>query len=236
LLKHTRILCWVMLDTNNLMEKFEYLVSHYLDSPTMMSAKEAIVHTWGKRCSWLVIFSGERAVDSERVPTVPLNTTTDTTSWAAYREAALYLRQYTERFDWFLLVEEDSFVVLENLAYFLAVYKPATPHYFGHAYRTWSTEYARAGAGVVLSRAAMTQLLGYLGAGHWAASFLSGEVALGQCLRDLNIHITDTRDELSRERFLPFQPETMLLDTFVWSGFFSGSSKYTLPKVSMRLR
>ena len=214
------------------MDSWEYIVSYYLETPTMMPPKESILHTWGKRCSWMVIFSGEPSVDSERVPTVPLNTTKDPTSWKAYREAVMYLSKYIDKYDWFLLVEEDTYVIMENLAYYLAIYDFREPHYLGHTYQTWSTEYNLAGAGVVLSRGTMRKLYNYLSKGHWISSFLAGEVALGQCLRDLGIHPMDTRDEIGRHRFLPFHTETLLTDAFVWSGFFGGSSKYTLTKVS----
>ena len=239
LLKHASILCWIMLDDENSMQAWQYLMGY---TPSMMTPKQAVIGTWAKRCSQVVIFSSQKQIDENeetnnlkrRVPTVPLNTTSDPTSWKAYREAVMYLSKYVDKFNWFLLVEEDCYVVMDNLAYYLSIFDYNEPQYFGHVYQTWSFEYNTVGAGVVLSKASMRKLFNYLSKGQWKASMLSGDMALGQCLLEIGIRPADTRDEMGRERFLPMQPETLLIrNYFSWTGLFAGSSKFPIPEASI---
>jgi glycoprotein-N-acetylgalactosamine 3-beta-galactosyltransferase len=43
---------------------------------------------------------------------------------------------YKDDADWFMKVDDDTYVILENLRYFLRDYKSSDPVYFGHHFKT----------------------------------------------------------------------------------------------------
>ncbi|CAK7268267.1 hypothetical protein SEPCBS119000_002973 [Sporothrix epigloea] len=61
---------------------------------------------------------------------------------------------------WYLLLDDDTFVVPSSLRLLLAHLDPSVPHYIGNAVGDFRGRFAHGGSAVVLSRGAMTQLLG----------------------------------------------------------------------------
>ena len=61
---------------------------------------------------------------------------------------------------WYLLLDDDSFVVPSSLRLLLAHLDPSVPHYIGNAVGNFRRRFALGGSAVVLSREAMTLLLG----------------------------------------------------------------------------
>jgi hypothetical protein len=60
--------------------------------------------------------------------------------------------------DWFMKADDDTYVILENLRYFLRDYKSSDPVYFGHHFKTIVKQgYYSGGAGYVLSKEALTR-------------------------------------------------------------------------------
>jgi glycoprotein-N-acetylgalactosamine 3-beta-galactosyltransferase len=61
--------------------------------------------------------------------------------------------------DWFMKADDDTYVILENLRYFLRDYKSSDPVYFGHHFKPIVKQgYYSGGAGYVLSKEALTRL------------------------------------------------------------------------------
>ena len=216
-----------MYNKGNDMSRLEYLLGYM---PSMSTPLKALSQTWAKRCSNMIVFTTQKTA---RYPLVPLNTTSDVSSWRAYHEAILYLAQYIDKHNWFFLVEEDTYVIVENLAYYLSIFNFNEPYYFGHALQGWGAAYNGAGPGTALSKGSMRKLFNHLSKGHWPPSSANGETSLGRCLLDVGVVTMDTRDELGRERFLMFQPETLLIPgNLPWTSSFSTSSKYGIKEVS----
>ena len=47
------------------------------------------------------------------------------------------LANYINEYDWFMKVDDDTFVILENLRYLLAGHSRDDPVYFGHLFKTY---------------------------------------------------------------------------------------------------
>ena len=53
--------------------------------------------------------------------------------------------------DWFLKADDDTYVIMENLRYFLSKLNPSDPHYIGRMFTSYCGYY-NGGAGYVFSR------------------------------------------------------------------------------------
>merc|ERR1712004_888282 len=63
---------------------------------------------------------------------------------------------YLTQFDWFLKADDDTYIIVENLRYFLAQHNPNHSHYFGKRFKALGG-YTSGGAGYVISRRALTR-------------------------------------------------------------------------------
>jgi len=138
------------------------------------------------------------------------------------------------KFDWFLKVEINTFVVMENLRYFVSSLNASIPFYFGHTLSsTWGMSYNSAAAGILMSHGAVMQLQKALAKGVCAAhGSSSSDIELGSCLAKISIYPQDTRDANGHARFLPFDPEAHLLKKHSsWFSFLWAKSKYPVKEV-----
>uniref|UniRef100_A0A2C9MA04 N-acetylgalactosaminide beta-1,3-galactosyltransferase n=1 Tax=Biomphalaria glabrata TaxID=6526 RepID=A0A2C9MA04_BIOGL len=112
---HVRVLIWVMTSPDNIVK---------------LKAK-AVRDTWGKRCNKLLFFSSK---DDPQLPAIGLNVTesyenlTDKTRQAFHY---IYRHHYNDA-DWFMKADDDTYVIVENLRYFLFSQNSSEPVYFGH--------------------------------------------------------------------------------------------------------
>ncbi len=200
--------------------------------PSMYTAGKAIESTWGKRCTQIIYFANHQ-VDAD-LDVMQLKSK-DLTSWSAVYEVFMYFvaEKYLEKYDWFIRAEEDTFVIMENLAYYLSVYNATMPCYFGHAFKTWGTVYNSDGPGYVLSSGALKKLYRSLSKGHCRKSQAAGDYKLGQCLLEVGVEPLDSRDNRGRARFLMYQPEMLLVPgNLPWSENFWTNSRYVSGEVS----
>jgi len=138
-------------------------------------------------------------------------------------------------FDWFLKVDLKTFVVMENLQYFVSLLNPSYSFYFGHALSSmWGVSYNSAEAGILISRGTLLQLQKALVEGLCTDdSSSSSDIELGKCLASLSVYPQDTRDAYGHARFLPSNPKTHLLKKYFssWYGFLQTKAKYAIKEV-----
>lgn len=110
--------------------------------------------------------------------------------------------------------DDDTFVVLENLRYFLSSYNSSEPIYFGCKFKPYVKQgYMSGGAGYVLSKEALKRFVEKGIAPAHPARCLdksdggAEDVDMGMCLETLGVSAGDSRDSLGRGRFFPFVPE-----------------------------
>ena len=137
--------------------------------------------------------------------------------WTLTQNAWTYVHEHLrDEYDWFFKVDDDSYVLVENLRAAVAALDPREPHFLGHT--LWATkEPVNAGAGYVLSRGGLDALAPTLPSspryagrrrhrkctptGTWAE-----DGKFSTCLRALGIRPRDTRDARRRETFHNLDP------------------------------
>ncbi|KAJ3272991.1 hypothetical protein HDV01_004897 [Terramyces sp. JEL0728] len=112
------------------------------------------------------------------------------------------LYQHYPNADWYIMIDDDTYVFMENLHFRLAHFKPEKPYYFGSANVFTGCDsvkklgsgpfFAHGGSGIVLSKAAIKKLIPIIDSclpkyhGCWA-----GDIRLALCLRDADILLGD---------------------------------------------
>ncbi|XP_057381630.1 glycoprotein-N-acetylgalactosamine 3-beta-galactosyltransferase 1-like [Daphnia carinata] len=193
LYEKVRVLCWILTSPDN--HKTKAL---------------AVKETWGKRCNVLLFMSS--AADPS-LPSVQLPVREGRNQlWGKTREAFRHIwNHYRDEADWFLKADDDTYVVVENLRYFLSPYNTSKALWFGHKYKAIvETGYFSGGAGYVLSKEATRRFVeeGYFNALACRHDHEGAEDAeMGKCMQNLNVSAMDTRDSKGRGRFFPFVPE-----------------------------
>lgn len=196
---------------------------------------ERIERTWGKRCDILLWTIAKDQLDlvPDDFPSIGeilvVNTTRPSEGskrnvwekvhlmWAAIGE------HYINKAEWFLKVDDDSFLFTQNLKRFVQFYNPMVPHYLGHTLTfRWSENIVfNSGIGYALSKAAVQRLAPTLRSMPVWSPQMSGnrdrcmdrdgagsDTSMAICLKSVGVVPDNTLDELNRERFLTFQRES----------------------------
>ncbi|KAL3268097.1 hypothetical protein HHI36_007224 [Cryptolaemus montrouzieri] len=147
---------------------------------------KASVNTWGKGCN------GIQSINLSKKPK-PLisNQSRFDTSWNKICET---LKNVPEIYDWVLVINDDTFVITENLRFFLAYRNSSDNFYLGYAVKFWNVLYNLGKAGYVLSRGVIKSMQKSTCSGR--LPYMNKEdFGLGYHLATLNISVQDTRDE-----------------------------------------
>ena len=118
-IERPRILCWIPTPLTNLAER-----------------AKSVKDTWGKRCNMLLFFSSK--ADSS-FPAIGLNVEEGSDKLFNKTRASLrYIYQrHINDVDWFLKADDDTYVIMENLRYFLSKLNPSDPHFIGRILTTY---------------------------------------------------------------------------------------------------
>lgn len=207
--KEVRVLCWVLTTPANHRTKAIH-----------------VKRTWGQRCNKLLFMSTKR---DDALDSVALNVSADNPNvlWGKTKRAFQYIYEnHRNDADWFMKADDDTYVILENLRYFLYPYSTDDPIYFGYKMNLANKlkhGYFSGGAGYVLSRNALDrfgkamQQSKYTEAGNPSCRLnaMDNEGAedfeLGRCMEALGVYAGDTRDESKRGRFFLNTPEAHLI-------------------------
>lgn len=187
-----RILCWVLTSPENVQKR----AVHVRD-------------TWGQRCDKLLFFSSQ---ENHQLPTIPLHVPEGWESiWLKTKAAFYYVYEHhMEDADWFLKADDDTYVILENLRYLLFRESPLRAVYFGRRFKPDIAQgYMSGGAGYVLSAEALRRLAtGLFNESICRQGGLANEdIELGRCMEKLGVEAGNSRDQLQRETFFPFNPQ-----------------------------
>ncbi|ESO11536.1 hypothetical protein HELRODRAFT_189993 [Helobdella robusta] len=183
-----RVLCWVMTSPNNHASKAVHVLA-----------------TWGRRCD-KIIFSSESNENANGLPLLVINT-----SYGRHHLTAKTMqtfdhiyRHHLNEFDWFLKADDDTYVIVENLRYFLSSQDPAKPIYFGHHFSPYVKQgYNCGGAGYAISREALRRF-GERPKSLCKDDYGFEDVEMGRCMELLGVVLGNTRDKHGRTRFHNF--------------------------------
>ena len=197
LFKDVRILCWI------------------LTSPKTIKLKgQAIKDTWGRRCNKLIFMSSE---DDPSYPAVNLGVPEGRENlWLKTKAAYKYVyKHHRNDADWFLKADDDTFAVIENMRHFLSRFNPDEPHFIGRWFTPFNG-YNSGGAGYILSKGALKQFQRAAN-NPWKCpqKHFAEDVAMGNCLAVYNIHPEDTRDNIGRQTFHPYNVEYHMIPGYI---------------------
>jgi hypothetical protein len=125
--------------------------------------------------------------------------------------------------DWYIMIDDDTFLFLENLEEYLAPYDPSQPFFFGSANKFKGCDgvkrlgdgplFAHGGSGIILSRGALQKMIPIIPQcikkyeKCWA-----GDIKIGLCLRDIQVLMTPggsfNKDPPHQEFSFPWDPCT----------------------------
>ncbi|XP_064614350.1 glycoprotein-N-acetylgalactosamine 3-beta-galactosyltransferase 1-like [Liolophura sinensis] len=187
-----RVLCWVLTSPDNLQKKAIHVRA-----------------TWAKRCNKVLFMS---SVTNSSFPTIGLNISEGrehltAKTMRAYDHVA---DNYMDEADWFMKADDDTYVILENLRYFLSDVDPNEPVFYGHLFKTIVKQgYFSGGGGYVLSKEALKRLR----ARPQNVCRNDGgaeDAELGKCMENLGVKTGTSLDVFGRSRFHCFDPDTHL--------------------------
>ncbi|XP_038044727.1 glycoprotein-N-acetylgalactosamine 3-beta-galactosyltransferase 1-like [Patiria miniata] len=184
--KEVRVLCWIMTSPSSLRPKATH-----------------VKQTWGPRCDVTLYMSTQ--ADPE-FPAIGLDVSEGRDNlWNKTRTAFRYVyRHHFQDADWFMKADDDTYVVVDNLRYFLRDKNSSAPLYYGHNFTPYVKQgYMSGGAGYVLSREALKR---FAEADNYRCSkqdYKAEDVGMGFCMQSLDVIAGDSRDSLNRSRFLP---------------------------------
>ncbi|KAI0223064.1 Glycoprotein-N-acetylgalactosamine 3-beta-galactosyltransferase 1 [Lamellibrachia satsuma] len=192
LYKKVRVLCWVM-----------------TSEKTMNTKARHVQATWTRRCNKLLFASDHK---NNEFPTIDINVkegrghlTMRTMKTFDY----VYKHHYNDA-DWFMKADDDTYVILENLRYFLSSQNTSQPVYFGHKFWFHVRQgYNGGGSGYVFSREALRRF-GTREKGVCPEDLGAEDIEIGRCLETLGVVPGNTLDANGHSRFHPspviFQP------------------------------
>lgn len=186
--KKVRILCWIM------------------TSPATLESRAVHVrNTWGKRCDVLLFASD---TENKEFPTIAVETETGREHLTSRTMKTFdYVHaHHVDDADWFMKADDDTYVIVENLRYFLSKEDPSQPLYFGHHFapagfkKFLPNGYQSGGAGYIVSKQAL-KLFATRNESLCAKDGGPEDLKFGECMHKLQVTLGDSRDALNRTRF-----------------------------------
>lgn len=183
---------------------------------------QMVFDTWGQRCTYIHFITTQDGGNSSLPLIISPAQETYMKLWAKTKFAFQFAYDfYHDKADWVIKVDDDTYVIVENLITFLESRDPAEAAYYGcHMRMTIAQGFMSGGAGYVLSRKAVEMLVkqGLTNSSVCNESEEGYEdVEMGQCMEGLGIKPGNSRDSQGGERFLPIAPSDILnLDNNSW--------------------
>ncbi|XP_013078914.2 glycoprotein-N-acetylgalactosamine 3-beta-galactosyltransferase 1-like isoform X1 [Biomphalaria glabrata] len=193
-----KVLVWVMTSPMNLQTK-----------------AKAVKETWGKHCDKVIFFSSET---DQNFPTIGLNVSEGRNHLTAKTmQGFRYVYDhFFNDFDWFMKADDDTYVIPENLRYFLSDQNTSKPIFFGHYFKNIVKQgYFSGGGGYVLSKEALRRF-GERGKDPKLCRQDGGaeDVEIGICMQNFGVKAGNSTDALGRTRFHCLTPEVHLLGPY----------------------
>lgn len=161
----------------------------------------------GRRCDKLIFIvgSGIQSVPKNLSKVVELKTSDAYTNLVA-KSFGMFEYAHANNatdFDWLLKADDDTYVIVENLRWFLARRCRDEPKTYGFNFNIAGEQYHSGGGGYVVSAETVRRLNA-----EWARnrSFcetksIYEDIEVARCLRKLNVSLGESRDPRGRERF-----------------------------------
>lgn len=111
---------------------------------------QAIKNTWGKNCNAI------NSIQINKTKSIfPSKSNSQAKYWIQFCNR---VKQTPPDYKWLLVVDDDTFIIMENLRYYLSNENHSENLYLGHSVKFLNTHYNVAKAGYVLSRGVINSL------------------------------------------------------------------------------
>ncbi|KAK5644331.1 hypothetical protein RI129_005631 [Pyrocoelia pectoralis] len=117
------------------------------------------------------------------------------------------LSNLSQSFDWILILNENTFALIENMRYLVAPLNSSAQYYLGHSVKFWGVKYNSGQAGYLISNGTLAALRKKLIENSCSSDSVFWNLEdyyLGRALATLNISTSDTRDKLGLATFHGF--------------------------------
>ncbi|XP_046376770.2 glycoprotein-N-acetylgalactosamine 3-beta-galactosyltransferase 1-like [Haliotis rufescens] len=172
-----RILCWILTQPKNLKNR-------------TLAVKE----TWGGDCDITLYFS---SVTDRQFPTIGLGIPEKRKNLIKKVIAALqYIDKfYSDKADWFLKADDDTFIIVDNLRHFLRTKDPDAPVYYGCKLEGKRLHYHSGGGGYVMSKNVLRKFVQNVNKSPECTMQGAEDAAVGRCLNSLGVHPSYSVDQ-----------------------------------------
>ncbi|KRT86308.1 hypothetical protein AMK59_1802 [Oryctes borbonicus] len=172
--------------------------------------------TWAQGCSDIELV---KLNTRQRKIRMPVKQNKENSTWSLLCKC---LMKIDYKHQWILIINDNTFALLENLRLLVAPLNYTKNYYLGHAVQFWNINYNTGQAGYLLSLGSLKELQNKLGNDSCVAetTYLNQEdFYIGKLLSTLNIFPQDTRDSLGLTTF----------HSFNWyQEFFSSATYYKM--------
>lgn len=141
------------LESEILFGKIQVLCLIFTKNPKNLDGPK---RTWVSSCNKLQLIE----IIVKKNNYIAVKRTRENTSWVLLCQT---LKNITDKYDWYLIVNDNTFVILENLRYFVAPYNSNKTYYLGHPVKFWNTVYNLGQAGYVFSKGTLKAVQSSLG-------------------------------------------------------------------------
>lgn len=93
---------------------------------------------------------------------MPVKKSKENSTWSLLCRSLMRIEEDSS-YNWVLIVNDNTFAMLENLRLFVAPLNSSRNYYLGHAVQFWNRNYNAGQAGYVLSRGSLKELQNNLG-------------------------------------------------------------------------
>ncbi|CAG5130205.1 unnamed protein product [Candidula unifasciata] len=199
---------------DKLREQVRVLVAIMTALKNIETRAQAVKDTWAKHCSEIIYFS---TGENKKFPTVRLNVPEGMNHLTPKTMGGFdYMYDhYFNDFDWFMKADDDTYVIMENLRYFLSSQNFSQPVSFGQHFVLYDgQEYQDGGAGYVLSKESLRR---FRHRGNNSKCVKDGayeDVEMAHCLESLGVQIVNSKDSQGRSRFHTFVPSVHIHGTY----------------------
>ncbi|XP_064105869.1 glycoprotein-N-acetylgalactosamine 3-beta-galactosyltransferase 1-like isoform X1 [Macrobrachium nipponense] len=202
------------------------VLCYILTGPTTHQTALHVKNTWGQRCDKTVFFSTQS--HEELQPEILDIPEGYVYLWAKTKAALTHLHRHYPSYDWYLKADDDTFVIVENLRYFLLDKNPDEPVYYGVKFKKLVKQgFMSGGGGYVLSREAVKKFVveGLQMANQALCPSMDSkgveDVNLGMCMEAIGVKAGDSRDAFGKPRFFSHNPMSLfykapLINKFHW--------------------
>ena len=209
---------------------------------TILDRCKAIWNTWGPECDDIIFACNcknvielknfhhqkkkapERLKKYDAIIDLPILNINFTENYEKMGEKVLIVlnkvyKNYNRSSDWFFMVDDDTFVFVDNLRNFIQTKNTNDAFYYGFKYKHLLPPkgYIGGGSGILFSNESMKRLVGKIDKNE-CNEFLNlyGDVTIGGCANSAGIEIGSSEDKTGRPRFNYMDPYTHYNGPLPW--------------------